>query len=59
MVQRWNENNPEQRIKANMPAILKRVKEMRKPKDERVADTAPKAMRAQMKREIQARVETL
>ena len=52
MVQRWNENNPDQRIKANMPAILKRVKDMRKSKDERIADTAPKAMRAQMRQEV-------
>jgi len=59
MVQRWNENNPEQRIKANMPAILKRVKEMRKSKEQRVADTAPKAMRAQMRKDMQERVETL
>ena len=57
MVQRWNENNPEQRIKANMPAILKRVKEMRKSKEQRVADTAPKAMRAQMRKDMQERVD--
>jgi hypothetical protein len=60
MVQRWNENNPEQRMKPNMPAILRRVKEMRKSKDERIADTAPKAMRAQMQREVaQARAEAM
>ncbi len=52
MVRSWNEKNPEQPIKANMPAILRRVREMRKSKDQRVADTAPKAMRAQMQRDV-------
>lgn len=51
-MQDWNEKNPDQRMKVNMPAVLKRVMEMRKPKDQRVADTAPKAMRAQMRREL-------
>jgi hypothetical protein len=52
MVQSWNEKNPEQHISANMSAILKRVNEMRKDKAQRIADTAPKVMRAQMKREV-------
>ncbi|CDS55254.1 conserved phage mega protein [Polaromonas sp. CG9_12] len=52
MLASWNEQNPEQRIHANMPAIVKRVKEMRKTKDERIADTAPKSMKARMKREV-------
>jgi hypothetical protein len=33
----------------NMPAIIKKVREMRKDKAQRIADTAPKAMRAQMR----------
>lgn len=52
MVQSWNEANPEQKIVANLPAILKRVQQMRKDKSQRIADTAPKAMRAQMKQEV-------
>ena len=31
------------------PAVLKRVREMGKSKDERIAATAPKAMRQQMR----------
>lgn len=45
----WNEANPDQRIPINMPSIMKRVREMSKSKDQRIADTAPKAMRAQMR----------
>lgn len=45
----WNEDNPDQRMTANMPSIIKRVREMRKDKAQRIADTAPKSMRAQMK----------
>jgi hypothetical protein len=50
MMERWNRNNPEQRITPNLSAILKRVREMRKTKDQRIADTAPKAMRAAMQK---------
>lgn len=49
MMDDWNENNPDQRMTANMPAIVKKVREMRKDKAQRIADTAPKAMRAQMR----------
>jgi ADP-Ribosyltransferase in polyvalent proteins/Phage MuF-C-terminal domain len=48
MMQEWNKENPDQRMNANMPAIVKKVREMRKDKAQRIADTAPKAMRAQM-----------
>ena len=47
----WNEKNPDQRMSPNMPAIWKRVREMAKDKDQRIADTAPKAMRAQFREE--------
>jgi len=50
-LKRWNRQNPDQRIQANIPAILRRVKEMRKAKADRIADTAPKAMRASMREE--------
>jgi hypothetical protein len=55
MMADWNEKNPDQRIQANIPAILKRVNEMRKSKEQRIADTAPKAMKAQLRREIAER----
>lgn len=48
-LQDWNEDNPDQKMQANMPAIIKKVREMRKDKAQRIADTAPKAMRAQMR----------
>jgi hypothetical protein len=51
MLERWNRRNPEQRISANIPAIMKRAREMAKSKDQRIADTAPKAMRQQMRRD--------
>ena len=50
-IKEWNRQNPDQRIQANIPAILRRVKEMRKTKAERIADTAPKALRASMQEE--------
>ena len=51
-MQAWNEKNPGQRITPNMPAIIRKVKEMRKTKEARIADTSPKAMRAQVRRDI-------
>ena len=47
----WNEKNPDQRMSPNMPAIWRRVREMAKDKDQRIADTAPKAMRQQFREE--------
>jgi hypothetical protein len=51
MMDEWNADNPNQRMNANMPAIVKKVREMRKDKAQRIADTAPKAMRAQMRQD--------
>jgi len=48
----WNEKNPDQHMRIDMPSVLKRVHEMRKSKDQRIADTAPKAMRAQMREDV-------
>ncbi len=48
----WNRKNPDQRMAISVPSVLKRVQEMRKSKDERIAATAPKAMRAQMREEF-------
>ena len=44
----WNRNNPDQKIVVKMPDVWKRVREMGKSKDERIAATAPKAMRQQI-----------
>jgi hypothetical protein len=51
--------NPDQRIGVNMQAVVRRVKEMRKSKDQRIADTAPKVMRASMRREVEGLREDL
>lgn len=48
----WNRKNPDQRMAISVPSVLKRVQEMRKSKDERIAATAPKAMRAQLKEDF-------
>ena len=47
----WNQQNPDQRITLDMPSVLRRVKEMSKSKDQRIADTAPKGLRAAMRAE--------
>jgi hypothetical protein len=46
---RWNENNADMRIKIDMPSVLKRLKSMRETKEERVAHTAPKALRGRVR----------
>ena len=48
----WNRQNPDQPMVIAVPSVMKRVQEMRKRKDQRIADTAPKAMRAQMRGEL-------
>ncbi|QEL64791.1 hypothetical protein OTERR_13150 [Oryzomicrobium terrae] len=48
----WNAKNPDQRMLITVPSVMKRVKEMRKSKDQRIADTAPKAMRAQIRADL-------
>lgn len=45
----WNRKNPEQPMLIRVPDIMRRVREMRKSKDERIADTAPRAMRQQLR----------
>ena len=45
----WNRNNPDQRITVRMPDIWKRVREMGKDRTQRIAETAPKALRQQMR----------
>ena len=48
----WNRKNPTQRMAPNMPAINRRVKEMRKSKEQRIADTAPKAIRNEVRKQL-------
>jgi hypothetical protein len=49
----WNRKNPDQPMLITVPSVMSKVREMRKPKDQRIADSAPKAMRAQMREELQ------
>jgi N12 class adenine-specific DNA methylase len=51
-LQDWNEKNPDTRIKISMPQIIKRVRAMRMGKEERIAKTAPKEIRATVQREL-------
>jgi hypothetical protein len=54
MLRTWNQNNPQQRITVDMADITRRVQNMRKTKSQRIIETAPKAMRAQMRRDAAA-----
>ena len=51
-IKAWNDKNPDTRIMPNIPAILRRVREMRKTRDQRMIDSSPKAMRAGIRREL-------
>jgi hypothetical protein len=48
----WNRNNPDQRMTIDMPTVLRKVREMRKSKEQRIADTAPKAVRSQVRQQL-------
>ncbi|WP_280192153.1 PLxRFG domain-containing protein [Delftia sp. PS-11] len=48
-LQDWNRDNPDQPIVVRMPDVWKKVREMGKDRTDRIADTAPKALRAQMR----------
>ncbi|WP_295986299.1 PLxRFG domain-containing protein [uncultured Variovorax sp.] len=48
----WNAKNPEQPMLIRIPDVMRRVREMQKSKDQRIADTAPRAMRAHMREEV-------
>jgi hypothetical protein len=52
MVAEWNRRNPMQPMIIRMPDILRRVREMGKDKSQRIADTAPRAMRQQLREEL-------
>ena len=48
----WNENNPAAPIRIQMPQIIKRVRAMRMSKEDRILKTAPKEIRAEVRREL-------
>lgn len=48
-VKEWNEKNPDQPIRVNMRDIWERVRQMGKDRTARIADTAPKALRQQLR----------
>lgn len=45
----WNRKNPEQPIRIRVPDLHKRAREMRKDRTQRLADTAPKALRESLR----------
>lgn len=55
MTETWNKNNPDQRMTVNISAVMRKAREMDKGKEQRIAQTAPKAMRMQMRQEIAQR----
>jgi hypothetical protein len=48
-LERWNSLNPDQPIRINMPDVWKRAREMGKDRTQRIAETAPTAIRQQMR----------
>jgi len=48
----WNTANPESPIRISMSQLLKRVKAMREDKVTRIERTAPKEVRAEVRREL-------
>ena len=48
----WNRRNPEQPITVRMPDIWRRVREMGKERSQRIADSAPRALRQQMRQAL-------
>ena len=49
---RWNENNPDMRIRINYDQIFKRLRAMNQTKEQRIAKTAPKEIRATVRQEL-------
>ncbi len=45
----WNRNNSEQLIVVKMPDVWKKVREMAKPRTDRIEETAPRAIRRQLR----------
>jgi len=51
-VKRWNEDNPATPIHLNMPAIVKKVRTMREDKATRLEKASPKAVRAEVRKQM-------
>lgn len=51
-LERWNRKNPSQRIVVSMPDVWRRVRKMAESKEQRIADTAPRAMRQALRAEV-------
>lgn len=51
---RWNAKNPESRITINMASVAKQVSAMRQDKATRLANSSPKGIRQQVKRELES-----
>jgi hypothetical protein len=49
----WNEDNPKTPIRIEMSQVLRRVRQMRMTKAERMAKTAPKEIREAARRELE------
>jgi hypothetical protein len=48
----WNRNNPDVHLTVSMPAVLKKVREMNKRKEQRIAETSTKGVRAKIKADL-------
>lgn len=48
----WNQKNPGQRITINMPAVIRRVRNMRMTKAQRTIASTPKALRAEVRSQL-------
>jgi hypothetical protein len=48
----WNADNPDSRIKIDYSQIFKRLKAMNMSKAQRIEKTAPKEIRAEVRREL-------
>jgi hypothetical protein len=53
-IKAWNERNPDTPISIKPAQVLRRVREMNKSKADRIAGTAPKEIRAQVRRDLAA-----
>jgi len=53
-LRQWNEDNPESPIRIKFGQIVQRVKKMNESKTERIAKTAPKEIRAAVRRELES-----
>ncbi len=53
----WNSKNPDTHMKINMPAVLKKVQEMRLSKEQRIERSTPQAIRNKVKADLREQIE--